>query len=269
MATKTDRKIVCTRPECLMARKHQMAHQFLPSRDPIIEHYPYCKTCLNEITDLGNMEIVFSILKAIDTPFIYNIWQQIVETNKSDYLVKYISKLNTLHKYDDYRYQDSIFVPVTEEEIEQKKDELKEQFKDVPIWNDDWQGEYTPTEVEYLTGYLINLESDFAIETATQKDYAKKIAKISLEVDKALAKMLKGDAESEKKYNSLVATFDKLNKTAKFAESERSRTDVALGNFGKVFEAIEEHNWVPTYEPENKDMFDKLLDQFSNINKSI
>ena len=262
-------KIVCTRPECLMARKHQLAQQFLPSRDPIVKHYPYCKTCLNEITDLENMETVFQILKVIDTPFIYNLWQQIVENNKSDYLFKYVAKLNSLAKYADYRYKDSIFTPVTEEQIEQKQDELREQFKDVPIWNEEWQGEYTPVEVDYLNRYMTNLETDFKIETATQKDYARKIAKTSLEADKALAKMLKGDPEAEKKYNNLMSTFDKLNKTAKFAESERSRTDVALGNFGKVFEAVEEHNWVPQYEPEDKDMFDKLLDQFSNINKSL
>lgn len=269
MATKNERKIVCTRPECLMARKHQMAQQFLPSRDTIVENYPYCKTCLNEITDLENMETVFAILKVIDTPFIYNLWQQIVERNKSDYLFKYVSKLNSLRKYDDYRYKDSVFVPVTEEEINQKQEELKAQFKDVAVWDDEWQGEYTAYEIESLNSYLKDLEADFKIETTTQKDYARKIAKISLEVDKALAKMLTGDAEAEKKYNSLVSTFDKLNKTARFAESERSRTDVALGNFGKIFEMVEEFRWVPTYEPKSKDMFDELLDQFSNINKSV
>lgn len=264
-----ERKIVCTRPECLMARKHQMAHQFLPSRDPIVKNYPYCKTCLNEITDLNDLQTVFQVLKTIDTPFIYNVWQQVVENNKSDYLFKYVAKLNTFKKYADYRYKDSIFVPDTIEEVSEKQDELREQFKDIAVWNDEWQGEYTGAEIEYLNKYLKDLEADFKIETATQKDYARKIAKTSLETDKAMAKMLKGDPEAEKKYNNLVATFDKLNKTAKFAESERSRTDVALGNFGKVFEAVEEHNWVPTYEPEDKDMFDRLLDQFSNIEKSL
>lgn len=263
------RKIVCTRPECLMARKHQTAQQFLPSRDPIIEHYPYCKTCLNEITDLENLDTVFRILKTVDTPFIYNLWQQIVENNKTDYLSKYVAKLNSLRKYDDYRYNDSIFLPVTDEEIEEKKDELREQFKDIAVWNEEWQGDYTASDIKYLNDYMEKLKEDFKIETANQVDYAKKIAKTSLEADKALAKMLKGDKEAEERYNKLIGIFDKLSKSAKFAESERSRTDVALGNFGKVFEAVEEHNWVPTYEPENKDLFDQLLEQFSNINKSL
>lgn len=265
----TDRKIVCTRPECLMARKHQLAHHFLPSRDEIIEHYPYCKTCLNEIIDLNNMEVVFNILKTIDTPFIYDIWQMVVENTDNDYLVKYVNKINSLTKYNDYRYRDSIMIPKSDEDIEAKKEELKEQFKDIPFWNDEWQGDYTTSDIVYLDKYLNNLSSDFKIETATQKDYARKIAKTSLEIDKSYAKMLKGDADAEKKYNSLVSTFDKLNKTAKFAESERSRTDVALGNFGKIFELVEEHNWVPSYEPDDKDMFDRLLEQFSNINKSL
>lgn len=271
MATpkKNTRKIVCTRPECLMAKKHQEAHQFLPSRDALVEHYPYCKTCLNEITDLNNMEVVFKILKLIDTPFIYNLWQQVVETNKSDYLVKYISKLNSLRKYDDYRYDDSIFTPVTDEEMEAKQDELAEQFKEVAVWNDDWQGEYTKHDINYLNKYLKDLETEFKIDTRTQKDYAMKIAKTSLQCEKAYQDVLAGKPDAEKKYSALIVTFDKLSKTAKFAESERSRSDVALGNFGKVFEEVENHNWVPIYEPEDKDVYDKLLEQFSNINKSL
>ena len=60
-----------------------------------------------------------------------------------------------------------------------------------------------------------------------------------------------------------------LSKSAQFAESQRSANDVSLGCFGRVFDAVEKHNWVPTHIPDDEDMYDKLLKQFSNIEKSL
>ena len=75
--------------------------------------------------------------------------------------------------------------------------------------------------------------------------------------------------ENIKSYKNLVSMFDNLSKSAQFAESQRGANDVGLGSFGQIFDAVEKHNWVPTYVPEDKDMYDKLLDQFANIEKSL
>ena len=40
-------------------------------------------------------------------------------------------------------------------------------------------------------------------------------------------------------------------------------------SFGKIFDAVEKHNWVPEYIPTDEDMYDKLLNQFSNIERSL
>ena len=40
-----------------------------------------------------------------------------------------------------------------------------------------------------------------------------------------------------------------LSKSAQFAESQRGANDVALGCFGRVFDAVEKHNWVPEHIP--------------------
>ena len=70
-------------------------------------------------------------------------------------------------------------------------------------------------------------------------------------------------------YEKATKLFDMLSKSAQFAESQRGANDVSLGCFGRVFDAVEIHNWVPELTPTDEDMYDKLLKQFSNIERSL
>ena len=128
----------------------------------------------------------------------------------------------------------------------------------------------TAKEIKYLNDYMEGLKRDFDISTVNHMDYAKEIAKMSLLKSKAYGVMLKDPSDDNiKSYKGLVSMFDNLSKSAQFAESQRSANDVGLGSFGQIFDAVEKNNWVPTYVPDDKDMYDKLLDQFANIEKSL
>lgn len=176
--------------------------------------------------------------------------------------MKEISKV----KYQNLKWEDSI-LEETDTKVEIKENSA---YNDIPEWNEEWQGEYTKKEIEYLTNYIDGLKKDFDISTINHMDYAKEIAKTSLLKSKAYAAMLKEPTDDNiKSYKNLVSMFDNLSKSAQFAESQRGANDVGLGSFGQIFDAVEKHNWVPTYVPEDKDMYDKLLDQFANIEKSI
>lgn len=63
--------------------------------------------------------------------------------------------------------------------------------------------------------------------------------------------------------------FDSLSKSAQFAESERGLNDVSLGCFGVVFDKVEKRMYIPEHQPDNPDLYDKLLEQFANINRSL
>ena len=169
-------------------------------------------------------------------------------------------------KYQNLKWEDSI-LEETDTKVEIKENSA---YNDIPEWNEEWQGEYTKKDIEYLNNYIDGLKKDFDISTINHMDYAKEIAKTSLLKSKAYAIMLKEPTDDNiKSYKNLVSMFDNLSKSAQFAESQRGANDVGLGSFGQIFDAVEKHNWVPTYVPEDKDMYDKLLDQFANIEKSL
>lgn len=137
------------------------------------------------------------------------------------------------------------------------------------IYSDEWMGEYTQQDLDRLNKYYEDLNTDYKIVTVNHRDYARKIAKASLMMDKAYEDMLKGVPGAEKMYTNAKDIFDSLSKSAKFSEDKRSINDVGISSFSKIVSMVENHNWIPEYVPKNKDMYDELLDALRVINKSL
>jgi hypothetical protein len=140
--------------------------------------------------------------------------------------------------------------------------------ENIKVYSKDWMGTYTKWEINYLEKYLSDLRSDFKIINRNHLDYARKIAKASLAMDKAYDEMVNLDGDSNR-YKTMKETFDSLCKSAQFSENQRGANDVGLGDFGSVFDQVEKNIFVYEHEPENKDIYDLLLEQFSNIKKSL
>ena len=145
--------------------------------------------------------------------------------------------------------------------------DAEESDEEEKIYDPFWVGSYTELELETLNNYYKDLQTDYKIVTVNHKDYAKKIAKASLAMDRAFEDMLKTGNDSL--YKSARDTFDKLSQSAKFAENQRGLNDVSLGSYGVMADRVENNTWIPEYEPEDKDMYDKLLAQFANISRSL
>lgn len=137
------------------------------------------------------------------------------------------------------------------------------------IYSDEWMGEYTQQDLDRLNKYYESLNTDYKIVTVNHRDYARKIAKASLMMDKAYEDMLKGVPGAEKMYTNAKDIFDSLSKSAKFSEDKRSINDVGISSFSKIVSMVENHNWIPEYVPKKKDMYDELLDALRIINKSL
>lgn len=137
------------------------------------------------------------------------------------------------------------------------------------IYSDEWMGEYTQQDLDRLNKYYESLNTDYKIVTVNHRDYARKIAKASLMMDKAYEDMLKGVPGAEKMYTNAKDIFDSLSKSAKFSEDKRSINDVGISSFSKIVSMVENHNWIPEYVPKEKDMYDELLDALRVINKSL
>ena len=147
--------------------------------------------------------------------------------------------------------------------------EKKHQMNEPLIYSEEWMGEYTQSDLDRLNKYYNSLNNDYKIVTVNHRDYARKIAKASLMMDKAYEDMLKGVPGADKMYSNAKDIFDSLSKSAKFSEDKRSINDVGISSFSKIVSMVENHNWIPEFIPKRQDMYDELLDALRVINKSV
>lgn len=136
-------------------------------------------------------------------------------------------------------------------------------------YSDKWMGSYSKTDLEYLENYYTSLDHDYNVVTENHRDYARKIAKASLAMDKAFNEMTSGITGAEVKYKNMKEAFDSLSKSAKFSESTRSVNDVGASSFSKVAAMVESHNWIPEHHPLERDTIDEMIDYLSTITKSL
>ena len=146
---------------------------------------------------------------------------------------------------------------------------VKQEEQEELIYDEKWMGKYTKKDIDYLNNYYTGLERDYKIITENHRDYARKIAKASLQMDKAFDEMINGLDGADARYKNAREAFDTLSKSAKFSESTRSVNDVGISSFSKVAAMVEAHNWIPEHKPLKKDTIDEMIDYLSTITKSL
>lgn len=167
-------------------------------------------------------------------------------------------------RYTDVLENKTTSSTLTTQSVQQTKEEPEKL-----IYDEKWMGKYTKKDIDYLNKYYVGLERDYKIITENHRDYARKIAKASLQMDKAFDDMINGTEGADAKYKNAREAFDTLSKSAKFSESTRSVNDVGISSFSKVAAMVEAHNWIPEHKPLEKDTIDEMIDYLSTITKSL
>jgi membrane-bound inhibitor of C-type lysozyme len=231
------------------------------------------KNIFNEFIDKGKTpkEAIIELCKMLDKPFIDEEYTNVINNKKGQDLTcddvgvffKHVHMMQWRRR-GICRYEHSIF-----KEENTITNEDKKEIDNTKTYSNEWKGDYTEEDVKYLDDYLKGLYKDFKIVTTNHKDYAKKIAQASLAVDKAYQAMLNGESGAGKKYKDLQSIFDTMSKSAQFSENTRNTNDVSLGCFGVVFSKVEQKKWIPRHTPLEKDDYDKIIEAFSTIKKSV
>jgi archaellum component FlaC len=137
-------------------------------------------------------------------------------------------------------------------------------------YNKKWHGYYTKEDIDYLEKYYEGLDNDFRLSNHSYRDYAKKVCKASLAMDKFFADMQSGVEGAEKKYKELKAIFDTLSQSAKFAEKSRSTNDVVgYGSFGELTKALEDDGFLTKPVRFSDDDIDLIIDEFRWIISAV
>lgn len=294
--------------QCTCCHKEKRMPEFYLSYSPMYsldERVPVCKECCKNscLNDDGsiNFEKLKELLRNIDKPLYYDLISSAEESIKKensylsdedlqfkgyDILSKYFT-LVAMRQDRAKSYSDSEKEGFMHQNSNRKKDEkhniskkysniiendvakLKEENIEDFIYDDIWMGKYTQKDIAYLNKYYAGLERDYKIITENHRDYARKIAKASLQMDKAFDEMINGIDGADARYKNAREAFDTLSKSAKFSESTRSVNDVGISSFSKVAAMVEAHNWIPEHKPLKKDVIDEMIDYLSTITKSL
>lgn len=145
-----------------------------------------------------------------------------------------------------------------------------EEDDDDRIYSKDFNGYFTPNELEYLTNYYNSLENDFTLDTENLRDYARKLSKASLQADKAQNDFMTGkcDFNVVKDANAL---FDMLSKSANFAACKRKPGENGgMGSWSELTLKLETSGYPCVRQIEwPKDDVDKTIEAYRHIVEAL
>lgn len=141
---------------------------------------------------------------------------------------------------------------------------------DEMVYDETWNGTYSKAELRQLNKYFDQLCDDFVVDNVNLKDYAKKVARASLEADKKYNQMRRGECSLED-WQKAQKMFDDMSKSAKFAEIQRKAGDsTGLGSTGRIILDIEVNHQASkpkvTYP---KDTIDLILEDLAHVETAI
>ena len=226
---------------------------------------PWCNECIAERIDAadGNWEIVDRICMWAGIPFIIKEWERIrAITLPSETWPTYAKIFNSQDyvslNWGDYfrQYKKLKEVGLIEEEIP----EIREQrYKDL---RRKWGENYDDDELNQLEDLYNGLLNTQNINGALQIDQAKKLCKISLEIDH---RIVAGDKEADK----FISSYDKIIKSAEFTpKNAKNATD--FDSFAEVAYWLEKRGHVNKfYDDVTRDVIDETIKNIETYNQRL
>ena len=146
------------------------------------------------------------------------------------------SFLSMMNMKGIYRFVENVTKDGT---FREESDELLEDSKKTRSYNKVWGGNFSKEELEKLEDTYAQYEEDFVLDNVSLRDYARKVAKASLNADIAEDRMRRGEA-SANEYKEAQRIFDDLSKSSNFAACKRKPGEASgMGSLGEIIMRIE------------------------------
>lgn len=237
-----------------------------------------CKKCLKNLVDYNDMSTVYSVLQAVDVPFLYDIWDNCVVKGKEkkedgknyDVFGNYIRMANSgLNEFKGRSFKDSIFENSSTNANQYHEEDFGDLYSDfkptkeiVTRW-----GRRDNEEYIKLENFYVKMKENNNIETAADEDYLKKLAVISMKMDKELDE---GNYSQAKQLGDL---FSKYMADSKFRAMDKTAADKTGGlrNFSTIYMEVESDDFIPPWEYYRKikgltqDIVDKTIMHIENF----
>lgn len=206
-------------------------------------------------------EYIDKLCQMADIPFVPREWERLREMTEQEVFYRYatvflsseyegIGWSDYYKAFKELKQQGNI-----EEELpgiaEQRERELKEK----------WGGNYDMEALQYLEGLFNGLMTTQNVNGALQVDQAKKICKMSYEVDRRI--------EEGSDFDKLLSSYDRLVKAAEFTPKNVKNIN-DFDTFGEAIKWLEKRGWRNTfYDGVTRDIVDESMKNFQNFNQRL
>ena len=228
-------------------------------------HIPICHSCVNEYLRQASYEwdAVDRLCRWADIPFIVKEWVRLVEMNGEDKAWPVYAKVFAADEYKGIGWEDYYVQYTRLREVGMLEDE-------VPLVNQEkmkklsrkWGSNYSDEELFYLEDLYKGLLVTQNVSGALQDDQAKKICKLSLEID---SRIRAGDKDVDK----FLSSYDKLVKNAEFTP-KNTKNAADFDSFAEVGLWLEKRGRQNKfYDNTTRDIIDETLKNIENYTQRL
>jgi hypothetical protein len=224
---------------------------------------PICNSCIADWLEQHDFDWTYvdKLCQWADIPFVPREWERLHEMNGNEVFSVYAevfaqSEYEGLGWSDYYQaFKELKAAGRLEEELpeiaEKRERELKEK----------WGANYDMEALQYLEGLFNGLMTTQNVNGALQVDQAKKICKMSYEVDRRI--------EEGTDFDKLLSSYDKLVKAAEFTPKNVKNIN-DFDTFGEAIKWLEKRGWRNTfYDGVTRDIVDESMKNFQNFNQRL
>lgn len=222
-----------------------------------------CNDCVDRDLAAHNWDwdYIDKMCQMADIPFIPKEWERLRQMNDKEVFYRYAT-IFLASEYEGIGWSDYFKAfkklkeaGTIEEELpeiaEKRERELKEK----------WGANYDKEALQYLEGLFHGLMTTQNVNGALQIDQAKKICKMSYEVDRRI--------EEGSDFDKLLASYDKLVKAAEFTPKNVKNIN-DFDTFGEAIKWLEKKGWRNTfYDGVTRDIVDESMKNFQNFNQRL
>lgn len=226
-------------------------------------YLPICNSCIEEYLVENNFdwEAVNKVCQYADIPFVPSEFERLHEMN-GDKVFPVYAKVFLSSDYNGLdwgvyfrRFKELKEAGLIDDELPVIKEKKLSQLKEK------WGANYDEEELHYLEGLYDGMLQTQNVNGALQDDQAKKLCKISLEIDSRI--------REGSDFDKILSSYDKLVKVAEFTpKNVKNATD--FDSVGEVFRWLEKRGWVNKfYDGVTQDVVDETMKNIMNFNQRL
>lgn len=227
---------------------------------------PICNSCVDEYLrgHSYSWESIDKLCQWADIPFIVKEWIRIRDLNQQDSDVWPVySKVFADSCYENLGWADYNKQYIELREAGMIEDEIPLVYEQkMATLRKTWGGNYADEDLVYLEDLYKGLLQTQNVSGALQIDQARKLCKISLELE---SRIRAGDKDVDK----FMSTYDKLVKTAEFTP-KNTKNAVDFDSFAEVGYWLEKRGRQNKfYDNVTRDVIDETLKNIENYNQKL